>query len=370
MGRVVMPAGGGGGILSDELSARAIHVLEGLKFVGYDTNDEIGTGTMKHMANYPTAYLTTADRRRVHMNGLGTDECWTVANSDGQLRSLIAIPVAGYYDVNDIIAVSAARMAVAGGLTADKMPVGKSAFGIDGTLAVQSAISFSAAALSARTIRISWTNPTKGPWEGVFIQMSTTGYPGTSGGTRIYTGTGVNTAPGGNNYVDIDGLDITTTYYFTCTSYCNALGWGTSHNVSATTTGLILYWYGDNRAGITNRFSGEESYYNFREDYIYINQSGSSRDAKTATPYDIKPYTKLKVTCDYRYKSYNYAWLMSACNSPWPMDTSQYVEQGVIKTYTFDVTNLTTFQTFMFGMTNNGNSGNAYSINIYAIWFE
>lgn len=104
-----------------------------------------------------------------------------------------------------------------------------------GTLAIQSAINFSAAARSQTVIRISWTNPSKGPWQGVFIQMSTSGNPGTSGGTRAYTGTGNNTAAGGSNYVDISGLSPRTTYYFTCTSYCDALGWGSSYNVSAKT---------------------------------------------------------------------------------------------------------------------------------------
>lgn len=106
---------------------------------------------------------------------------------------------------------------------------------LTGTLAIQSAINFSAAARSQTVIRISWTNPSKGPWQGIFVQISTTGFPGTSGGTRAYTGTGNNTAAGGSNYVDISGLSPGTTYYFTCTSYCDALGWGSSYNVSAKT---------------------------------------------------------------------------------------------------------------------------------------
>lgn len=106
---------------------------------------------------------------------------------------------------------------------------------LTGTLAVTSAISFKAAALSYNTIRISWTNPAKGPWQGVFIQMSTSGYPGTGGGSRVYTGAGNNpNQAGGSNYVDIRGLSFGTTYYFTCTSYCDAFGWGASHNISAT----------------------------------------------------------------------------------------------------------------------------------------
>ena len=55
---------------------------------------------------------------------------------------------------------------------------------------------------------------------------------------------------GGNNYVDITGLSIGTTYYFTCTSYCDALGWGSSYNVSCKTRGEIFYDYGRKPANL------------------------------------------------------------------------------------------------------------------------
>lgn len=106
---------------------------------------------------------------------------------------------------------------------------------VTGTMSVQSAISFSAAARSYNTIRISWKNPAKGPWQGVFIQMSTSGNPGTGGGSRVYTGRGNSSSANASNYVDITGLNANTTYYFTCTSYVDNLGWGTSYNVNAKT---------------------------------------------------------------------------------------------------------------------------------------
>ena len=65
--------------------------------------------------------------------------------------------------------------------------------------------------------------------------MSTSGNPGTSGGSRVYTGTGSSSSAGASSYVDITGLSGGTKYYFTCTSYVNNLGWGSSYNVSATT---------------------------------------------------------------------------------------------------------------------------------------
>lgn len=121
------------------------------------------------------------------------------------------------------------------GIRADIIRSGYSIAGVAGTLSVQSAISFSAAAISYNTIRISWNNPSKGPWQGVFIQMSTGGYPGTGGGSRVYTGRGNSSSANASNYVDITGLNANTTYYFTCTSYVDNLGWGTSYNVTAKT---------------------------------------------------------------------------------------------------------------------------------------
>lgn len=122
---------------------------------------------------------------------------------------------------------------------------------LTGTLTTTSAINFSAAAISYNTIRISWTNPSKGPWTGVFIQMSTSGNPGTGGGTRAYTGKGTNgSQAGGSNYADITGLNYETKYYFTCTSYThfneiNTDDWGVSYNVSATTP----EWWDPNNSG-------------------------------------------------------------------------------------------------------------------------
>ena len=100
-----------------------------------------------------------------------------------------------------------------------------------------SAINFSWASISSNSIRLTWTNPSKGPWNGVFIQMSTDGTPGTGGGTRAYTGAGANPhEANGYNYCDITNLSEGTRYYFTLTSYADDIGWGDSYNLSIETS--------------------------------------------------------------------------------------------------------------------------------------
>lgn len=149
----------------------------------------------------------------------------------------------GYYKSNGFSWAPEARinkttLRNALGIRADIIRSGYSIAGVAGTLSVQSAISFSAAASSYNTIRISWKNPAKGPWQGVFIQMSTSGNPGTGGGSRAYTGRGNSSSANASNYVDITGLNANTTYYFTCTSYVDNLGWGASYNVNAKTKAM------------------------------------------------------------------------------------------------------------------------------------
>ncbi len=111
----------------------------------------------------------------------------------------------------------------------------------DETTVVSSATEFQSIPISQTKIRINWKNPIAGPWDGIFIQMSTSKIPGTGCGIRIYTGAGVNpNQPGGYNYIIINGLRPNTTYYFTCTSYAGTLPWGESHNVSTTTIGTFM----------------------------------------------------------------------------------------------------------------------------------
>ena len=212
MSVICIQGAGSGSAGSDECTAKLSDIPAGLKAVTADSNDEIGIGTMPDRGSWNSGDLAAG--------------------------ASVSIP-AGRHSGNGRVTAKSLSAQTSATATAAQIRSGYSAWVngklIWGTLSIQSAINFSAAAVSATQIRISWQNPSIGPWEGVFIQMSTGGYPGTTGGSRVYTGTGSNTAAKNWNEVIISGLALGTTYYFTCTSYVNALGWGNSYNVSATT---------------------------------------------------------------------------------------------------------------------------------------
>ena len=102
-----------------------------------------------------------------------------MANQGAKTASLNAggsytIP-AGYHNGGGKVTANSLASQTSANAAAGHILSGKTAWvngsKLTGTLAVQSAISFSAAALSATSVRISWKNPARGPWQGVFIQM-------------------------------------------------------------------------------------------------------------------------------------------------------------------------------------------------------
>lgn len=231
MSMIYMPGGGSGGAGSDECTATLGDIPAGLTAVTADSNDDVGIGTMPDRGSWNHGDLAA-----------GTS---------------VVIP-AGRHSGNGIVTAKSLSAQTSATATAAQIRSGYSAWVngqlIWGTLNIQSAINFSAAAVSHNQIKIVWQNPSVGPWEGVFIQMSTGGYPGSSGGTRVYTGVGSNAAAGSWSEVIIGGLAMKTTYYFTCTSYVNALGWGNAYNVAAATSPTFnipgvpfqASYYGDN----------------------------------------------------------------------------------------------------------------------------
>lgn len=120
---------GGGGVGSDELTATAANVLEETTYVGADTDDELAEGTMQHLTNRATITHTTENATKV----IEGDAAFTSTNSDGTARAEIRYNgTEGFITPNTLFAVPQGDMATAGGLAAEKLLEGQSAFGIAG----------------------------------------------------------------------------------------------------------------------------------------------------------------------------------------------------------------------------------------------
>lgn len=186
MGRVLMTGGGGGGGSSDDCTATANDVLKGKTAVYNGSGDEPQEGTLELTGDAADGYVYSGK---------------TYYNTDARTKRT-------------------------------------------GTMTVGSILNFSAAAYSGRQVLLKWQNPyaaTGKPFGGVFINYSTSGYPGT-GGTRIYTGYGNNSATGGWSQVIVTLPNLNTTYYFSCTAYVGcSVGdmWGNTMNASCKTSGEI-----------------------------------------------------------------------------------------------------------------------------------
>ena len=156
--------GGAGGTGSDECTARLADIPKGLKAVAADSNDEAGVGTMALTGNAQAGHVLAGET--FYTNNYKTK--------------------------------------------------------LTGTMTVNSLLSFSVAAYSGRRVLAKWQNPNQAagkPFSGVIIRYSTSGYPGTTGGTQIYKGAGNNTAAGAWSQAYLDMPSLNTTYYFSCYPY-------------------------------------------------------------------------------------------------------------------------------------------------------
>ena len=249
-------------------------IIKAGELIGGNGSPEGGATRGKYTADANAAAADILTGKTAYVNGkkiTGTIEnhtgtptkinYWRIQNN----RFEVAVPKGFYWcswDGNSYEYMELANVASCIGLTAAKLLNGQTVCGVagsatgdataiaanilkdktayvngakvTGTLAVNSALSFSIAAVSATEVEIYWTNPAKGPFSGVFVQMSTSGYPGTAG-TRVYTGMGTNSAAGGKSSCRITGLTPETKYYFTAFSYCTGLGNGEPVHLTVTT---------------------------------------------------------------------------------------------------------------------------------------
>ena len=351
MGKIVTP-GGGGGADTSIVTASAGDILLNKVIVDKDGNPL--TGTM-------------SNNGAVAPSALGAGGSYTIPE--------------GYHNGGGIVNVkSLAELTADGDATAAQILSGKKAYVdgslLTGTMAIQSAISFSAAAQSTSVIRISWKNPSKGPWTGVKIRMSTSGSPGVSGGTLKYTGTGRSTTPGGTSYVDITGLNVGTTYYFTCYSYVTGLGDSTTgYNVSAKTKGLLLYDNGNNIAGVVGFCNNYEDDIVYGSSYIQLPSDYGTGVKIPDTTYDLSKYTKLCITLMYNNQSGKYVYFdLSGVSNEW-ISPYPAIQVSTKVTYTLDITgdsDTKKIKLYIYAIDGSTSGGvtNKTKIRLYKLWLE
>ena len=184
MSKVIISGGGGaGGLDPDELTAVAADVRKG-KIAGVKGSDDPVTGTL----DIPAANIL-AGKNIGGVAGTATSDANAYAER-------IYSGHTAYVNGNKIT----------------------------GNMTCNSILNFSAQAYSTSQILLQWQNPyaaTGKPFQGVFVNYTTNGYPGVHSGTRIYTGYGNNTAPGGVSQVIVTMPSVGTGYYFSCTAYVN-----------------------------------------------------------------------------------------------------------------------------------------------------
>lgn len=189
----ILITGGSSGGASDDCTALKSDIPKGLKAITKDSDDEVVEGTLELTGN---------------------------ANSDDVLEGKT------FYNTN-VHSKQTGTLKLTGSAQTTHVFNGQTFYSTDpkkkltGTMTVNSIMSFKLAGVSGRQILFQWQNPTPAtgkPFTGIFINYSTSGYPGT-GGTRLYTGFGNNSNPGGLSQLWANLPALGTTYYFSAYAY-------------------------------------------------------------------------------------------------------------------------------------------------------
>ena len=247
MGKVIIAGAGGSGAGSDECTASKAEVLKGYKAITSDSADEVAEGTLELTGDASDSQVL--EGKTYYNSNPKIKRTGSMVNHGAVALSLNAgasytVP-AGFHNGGGKVTANSLASQTSATATAAQILNGQTAWvngsKLTGTLSVNSILSFSAAAYSTTQILLQWQNPyaaTGKPFSGVFINYSSNGYPGT-GGTRIYTGYGNNTTPGGWSAVIVTMPAMGTTYYFSATAYASGSPsdiWGNTLNAVAATT--------------------------------------------------------------------------------------------------------------------------------------
>lgn len=201
MGNVLINSGGLGAD-SDELTAYKQHVLEGYTAIAHDTDGEPGAGTMINRGIGGHAVKSGINDKGLwyyispgYYPGSATDEgnCW-VYRTQAEVAATTGI-TAGKLMKNQFALGIAGSATSDANATADKILSGYSGYvngaKINGSLTIQSVVSFNVAQYSNLTLIASWAKPSRGPWSGVVVMCKQGGYPANvSDGAVFYDGSG------------------------------------------------------------------------------------------------------------------------------------------------------------------------------------
>lgn len=273
----------GGGGSSDECTAKLSDIPEGLTAITSDSNDEPGRGTMRltgtadpnEVLQGEIFYSTDYKKKQIGtmINGnipdpkiggisdtypevgiqRGTNAQFSMTTVSKEKLFAISPEKDGYFAKgNGYIGIPANELGLANPFQVLQGCTFTSAEGINiaGQMTVNSIMSFKLAGVSGRQILFQWQNPTLAtgkPFTGIFINYSTSGYPGT-GGTRLYTGFGNNSNPGGLSQLWANLPALGTTYYFSAYAYAQVNSgnndiYGPEFRAVGTTGGVMTNTY-------------------------------------------------------------------------------------------------------------------------------
>lgn len=270
----------GGGGSSEECTAKLSDIPKGLKAITSDSKDEPGVGTMSLSGNATTNKVLAGNTfysTDYKTKQTGTMKDCTIVDPEigginasypnvairraknPQFSSTIVSKerlfcmrpeLSGYYSNGVYIGIAAAELgnADAGRVLQGVSFTSQNGMKMAGTMTVNSILSFKVAGVSGRQVLFQWQNPTSAygkPFSAILINYSTSGYPG-SGGTRLYTGYGNNSASGGISQVWLNLPALGTTYYISAYAYakCSAGDiWGQEFRATATTGGTMTKTY-------------------------------------------------------------------------------------------------------------------------------